>query len=272
VQNFLTVDVEEYFHVCGVGGELAPERWDALPSRVALTTDLTLDLLDRRGVRATFFVLGWVAARHPSLVERIVGAGHEIGSHGWSHRRLYEIAPAAFQEELDATRRALVEGGAPPPVGFRAPEWSITDRSLWALEVLARNGYRYDSSMAPMRLIGNPAYPQVPHVRDTPAGPMVEVPPAVRRRFGQNIPFGGGWGLRMCRPAMVIAEIERRNRDGAPVTIFVHPWEVDPDPPRVKLPAGLAFSHYYRLSGYRDRLNDIIAGAPFGPIGDSLAG
>jgi peptidoglycan-N-acetylglucosamine deacetylase len=266
VRNYLTIDVEEWFHICGVGGELAPERWDGLPSRVAFTTDLVLDLLDRCGVKATFFVLGWIAGRHPALVERITRAGHEVASHGWSHRRVYEMDPTAFDEELEATRRAIEAAGAPSPAGFRAPEWSITDRSLWALVVLARRGYRYDSSMTPLRLIGNPDYPKVPHVRETPSGSLLEVPPAVRRLLGHNIPFGGGWGLRVCRPATVLREIERRNRRGEPVTMFVHPWEIDPDPPRVRLPLALAFSHYFRLAGYRERLNDIISGAPFGPI------
>jgi polysaccharide deacetylase family protein (PEP-CTERM system associated) len=266
VRNFLTIDVEEWFHICGVGGALAPGRWDALPSRVVSTTELILDLLDRRGVKATFFVLGWIAGRHPTLIERIAGAGHEVASHGWSHRRVYEMVPTVFDEELEATRRAIEASGAPPPAGFRAPEWSITDRSLWALEVLARRGYRYDSSMTPLRLVGNPNFPQIPHMRETPAGSLLEVPPAVRRCLGHNIPFGGGWGLRMCRPAMVLGEIERRNRRGEPVTIFVHPWEIDPDPPRVRLPLALAFSHYYRLAGYRERLDDIIGGTPFGPI------
>jgi polysaccharide deacetylase family protein (PEP-CTERM system associated) len=268
VRNFLTIDVEEWFHVCGVGGPLAPECWPALPSRVEFTTDLALDLLARRGIRSTFFVLGWVAHRYPRLVERILGAGHEIASHGWSHRRVYELDEASFEDELARTSAALEAAGAPRPIGFRAPEWSINDRSLWALAVLARSGFRYDSSMTPLRLIGNPHYPQTPHRRETPGGALIEVPPLVGHRFGQNIPLGGGWGLRMSRPATVAREIEAHNRRGQPVTIFVHPWELDPRPPRVALPWPLRFSHYFRLAGFAERLNDILASADFGAIGD----
>jgi peptidoglycan-N-acetylglucosamine deacetylase len=268
VRNFLTIDVEEWFHVCGVGGPLASEHWPALTSRVELTTDLALDLLARRGIKATFFVLGWVAHRYPRLIGRIVGAGHEIGSHGWSHRRVYELDEASFEDELARTSAALEAAGAPRPIGFRAPEWSINDRSMWALGALVRSGFRYDSSMTPLRLIGNPSYPQTPHRRETPDGTLLEIPPLVGRRFGQNMPLGGGWGLRMSRPATVAREIEAHNKRGQPVTIFVHPWELDPEPPRVALPWSLRFSHYFRLAGFRERLNDILASADFGAIGD----
>jgi polysaccharide deacetylase family protein (PEP-CTERM system associated) len=267
-RNFLTIDVEEWFHVCGVGGLLPAERWHTLPSRVEFTTDLALALLARRGITATFFVLGWVAERYPRTVSRIRSAGHEIASHGWSHRRVYELDEPAFEEELARTSAVLEAAGAPAPIGFRAPEWSINDRSLWALAVLARRGFRYDSSMTPLRVVGNPRYPQVPHRRETPGGSLLEVPPMVGRRLGQHIPLGGGWGLRMSRPAAMVDEIGRRNMRGEPVTLFVHPWELDPQPPRVALPWLLRFSHYYRLSGFGERLDAILASAPFGPIGD----
>jgi peptidoglycan-N-acetylglucosamine deacetylase len=266
VRNFLTIDVEEWFHVCGVGGPLAPDRWPALPSRVELTTDLTLDLLARRGVTATFFVLGWVADRHPHLVQRILAGGHEVASHGWSHRRVYEMDGPSFEADLSRASAALEAAGAPRPIGFRAPEWSINDRSLWALAVLARLGFRYDSSMSPLRLVGNPDYPQVPHRRETDGGTLLEIPPLVGRRFGQQYPLGGGWGLRMSHPATVVKAIEAHNRRGDAVTLFVHPWELDPSPPRVRLPLALRFSHYFRLRGFSDRLNDVLASVEFQAI------
>jgi hypothetical protein len=190
VRNFLTVDVEEWFHVCGVGGALAPEHWPTLPSRVEFTTTLALELLARRNVRATFFVLGSVGERHPRLVERIVSVGHEVASHGFSHRRVFEL------DEL------------------------------------------------------------------------IEIPPLGGRWFGQQYPLGGGWGLRMSRPSTVIREIEARDHLGVPATLFVHPWELDPEPPRVSLPPALRFSHYFRLSGFARRLDEILSRATFGPIGE----
>src|SRR5712691_9109082 len=177
MRNCLTVDVEEWFHVCGVGGPLAFEHWDDLPSRVVQTTHDLLDLLDGCGVRGTFFVLGWIAARYPGLVADIVKAGHEIGSHGHLHRRVYELTPETFSRDLEAGRAALAAAGVKTVRGYRAPEWSINDRSLWALEALARAGFTFDSSMAPLRIVGDPAYPERPHARSTSCGDVLEFPP-----------------------------------------------------------------------------------------------
>ncbi len=268
--NAFTVDVEEWFHICGVGGGLREEMWPLLPSRVVETTTRMLDILDRQNVLATFFVLGWVAERYPHLIAQIRSAGHEIASHGFSHRRVYELSPDAFTEDLDRSVAALTETGVHTVLGYRAPEWSINDRSLWALERLARRGFQFDSSMTPLRRIGNPLYQQSPHRKETDAGELLEFPPLVARRFGQNYPLGGGWGLRMHSPRTVLQEIERRNAVGTPVALFVHPWELDPDPPRVRLPLGLRFAHYFRLEGFAKRLSEILSGASFAPMGTVL--
>lgn len=270
VRNCLTVDVEEWFHVCGADGELAYRHWDSLPSRVVSTTKDLLALLDSCGVRATFFVLGWVAARHPQLVRDIVDAGHEVGSHGHLHRRVFELTPETFATDLTASRTALADAGVSHIRGFRAPEWSINQRSLWALDVLARSGFSFDSSMAPMRIVGDPTYPQAPHRRATPAGDLLEFPPLVARRFGQNMPLGLGWGLRMSSPARVIDTIHARNALGNPVALAVHPWEIDPEPPRVTLPLSKSFAHYFRLDGFRNRLERVLRGATFAPMGEVL--
>jgi polysaccharide deacetylase family protein (PEP-CTERM system associated) len=269
VRNALTVDVEEWFHVCGVPA-LAPQYWDRLESRVELTTRLLLDLCDRAGVRATFFVVGWVAERAPGLVADIAAAGHQIGSHGYLHERAYDLGPERFREDLRRSVAALTtEGGR--PVCFRAPEWSINDRSLWALETLAAEGFGVDASMAPVRLVGSVAYPRTPHVRATPSGRLVEVPPFVADRFGQAMPLGWGWGLRMSSPRTVLAAIEKANQAGAPAVLTVHPWEIDPDPPRVSLPPRLRFAHYFRLDGFVDRLSAIVRGAAFDRLDSVVA-
>jgi polysaccharide deacetylase family protein (PEP-CTERM system associated) len=270
MRNCLTVDVEEWFHVCNVKGKLAFEHWDTLPSRVVETTRDVIDLLDGCGVRGTFFVLGWIAERHPALVEQIVEAGHEVGSHGHLHRRVYELTPESFARDLEAGRAALAAAGVSSVRGYRAPEWSINDRSLWALDVLAGAAFVFDSSMAPMRIVGDPRYPTGPHTRSTSSGDLLEFPPLVDRRFGQNMPLGLGWGLRMTAPARVIRVIEDRNARGIPVTLAVHPWEIDPDPPRVALPAAQSFAHYFRLDGFRGRLERILRGAAFAPMGEVL--
>ncbi len=261
----LTVDVEEWFHICGVGGALAPDRWSTLPSRVVGNTENLLEMLDRRSVKATFFVLGYVADRHPRLIEAIRAGGHEIGSHGHMHTRVYEMTPEAFASDLDSSFGALAAAGAPPVTAYRAPEWSINDRSLWALDVLAARGVRVDSSMAPLRVVGNAGYEQAIHRRATGAGSIIECPPMVSRRWGQNVP-GGGWGLRMRSPDATISELEARTRAGRSSILWVHPWEIDDDPPRVRLPRAKWFAHYFRLNGFRTRLDAILRDAPFVPL------
>jgi polysaccharide deacetylase family protein (PEP-CTERM system associated) len=272
-RNIFTVDLEEWFHICASGNEsLEPEHWDRLQTRVEPTTRLLLELLDRRSIRATFFVVGWVAERHPELVETVRAAGHEIGSHGHLHQKVYALGPDAFRSDLRESIRALSALGAGPVTLFRAPEWSINDRSLWALDILAEEGVKIDASMAPLRIVGAVTYPRYPHIRRTAAGPITEVPPLVADRFRQVMPMGWGWGLRMSSSRRVLRTIEAVNRAGLPAVLTVHPWELDPDPPRVRLPARLHFAHYFRLSGFHTRLNEVLEGAAFGRMGDSVQG
>lgn len=261
MRNALTVDVEEWFHVCGVPA-LAPAAWTGLESRVEQTTRRLLDMFDRAGARATFFVVGWVAERVPRLVAEIATAGHEVGSHGYLHQRAYDLGAAAFREDLRRSIAALEASGV-RPASFRAPEWSINDRSLWALDALAADGFGIDASMAPLRIVGSLAYPRAPHVRTTASGRIVEVPPLVADRFGQVMPLGWGWGLRMSAPRTVLRAIEKENQAGVPAVLTIHPWEIDPDPPHVSLPPRLRFAHYFRLSGFDERLSAIVRGASF---------
>jgi polysaccharide deacetylase family protein (PEP-CTERM system associated) len=270
MRNCLTVDVEEWFHVCNVNGPLSFEHWPDLPSRVVGTTQDLLELFDACGARATFFVLGWVAERYPALVAEIAAAGHEIGSHGHLHRRVYELTPGVFAEDLQTSLGALAAAGVRDVRGFRAPEWSINLRSLWALDVLARARFRFDSSMAPLRIVGDPDFPTRPHTRPTAFGDLLEFPPLVERRFGQNVPIGVGWGLRMTAPSRVLGVIDRYNALGIPVALAVHPWEIDRHPPRIRLPPATSFAHYFRLRGFRDRLESLLRGAAFAPMGEVL--
>jgi polysaccharide deacetylase family protein (PEP-CTERM system associated) len=265
VLNSLTVDVEEWFHICGVDA-LQPDMWPQLPSRVESNTRLVLDELNHAGITGTFFVVGWVATRYPALVEAIRAAGHQVGSHSFWHRRVYELDRELFATDLQDSVDALRAAGVAEVTAFRAPEWSINRRSEWALDVLARQGFRIDASMAPLRIVGDVSFPREPSIRSTPSGPILEMPPLVADRFGHVMPMGWGWGLRMSAPARVLREIERANRQGRPAVLTIHPWELDPDPPRITLPARLRFAHYFRLDGFRERLRTILHSARFGPL------
>ena len=270
MRNVFTVDLEEWFHICGVGGDLSPANWERLPSRVERTTRALLDLLDSERVPATFFVVGWVARRHPKLIAEICSAGHQVGSHGHMHQRAYDLSPDAFRADLRASVAAVAEAGASRPTAFRAPEWSLNGRSDWALPILVEEGFGIDASRAPLKLVGDPRYPRMPHLLQTKAGPLIEVPPLVADRFGQVMPMGWGWGLRMSAPARVLRTIDLVNRAGMPAVLTVHPWELDDDPPKVRLPLRLWFAHYFRLNGFRRRLRDVLAGASFAPLRDVL--
>jgi len=268
-RNVCTVDLEEWFHICASGLDaLRPEHWDRLPSRVELTTRLLLDLLDEANVRATFFVVGWVAERYPQLVATLAAGGHEVGSHSHLHRKVYELDRESFRADLRTSSRALAAAGVSAVTMFRAPEWSINERSLWALAVLAEEGVRIDASMAPVKLVGSPDFPRYPHVRNTVAGPITEIPPLVADRFRQVMPMGWGWGLRMSSPRRILRTVDTANRAGLPAVLTIHPWELDPQPPRVRLPARLQFAHYFRLSGFGRRLREVLRHGSFGRIGD----
>jgi len=265
-ENVFTVDLEEWFHLCDGGAALSPDRWDRLPSRAEATTGFLLDLLNSLGIRATWFVVGWLAERYPRLIESVHAAGHEIGSHGYTHQRAYDLGPDGFRQDVRASVAALRAAGAPRVRTFRAPEWSVNERSLWALPILVEEGFEIDASMAPVRIVGDVRYPRIPHIRPTPSGTLVEVPPFVTDRFRQVMPIGWGWALRMSSPSRVLRTIEAANRAGVPAVLTVHPWELDVDPPRVRLSPRLHFAHYFRLSGFRVRLREILAGASFGSI------
>ncbi len=269
--NAFTVDVEEWFHICGVAGALAADNWERLPSRVETTTRTLLDELDTAGVRATCFTLGWIAERYPRLIEDIGAAGHVVASHGQTHTLVFTLTPDELDAELVRSRETLRAITGEPVTAFRAPEWSLNPRVPWAFDRLAAAGYTLDASMAPLKIVGRVDYPRIPHVRQTAAGAIVEVPPFVADRYGQVMPMGWGWGLRMSRPSRIAREIERANRAGRPAVLTVHPWEIDPDPPRVRLPARLHFAHYFRLGGFRNRLREILRVVPFTTLADVSA-
>lgn len=264
--NAFTVDVEDWFHICGIDDRLPPSQWDALDSRVEPTTRALLDDLAATGNRATFLIVGWVAERFPALVREIRDGGHEVGLHSYWHRRVFDLSPEAFRDDLRLNIAAVRAAGAGPLTTFRAPEWSLNQHAPWALPILVEEGIRLDASRAPVARVGSPAFPRRPHPIATMAGALLELPPLVGRLAGQAVPLGWGWGLRKAEPGTVLDAIAANNHKGDPAVLTVHPWEIDPAPPHVRLPPPLAFAHYYRLSGFRARLREVLAGAEFGPL------
>jgi polysaccharide deacetylase family protein (PEP-CTERM system associated) len=271
--HHFSVDVEEYFQVAALEAVVPRSRWASYPSRVARSVDLLLELLERNGSRGTFFVLGWVADRDPDLVRRVASAGHEIASHGWDHRRVREQDPRAFRESVRRTRRFLEDLSGTAVRGFRAPSFSIVRGCEWALDVLIEEGYQYDSSLYPIR---RPGYGYAdgardPHWIERPTGRLAEAPPATMSLMGARLPAGGGAYFRLLPYALVRSAFRAAERRGAPATFYIHPWELDPDQPRLTASPTTRLRHYGGLGRTRSRLERLLGEFRFGTIGDTVS-
>lgn len=269
IVNAMTVDVEDYFHVSVFDGILPRSRWDALESRVAANTDRLLAIFAETGIRATFFVLGWVAERCPDLVARIAGQGHEIASHGSAHRLVYDMTPAAFRDDVRRSKAVLEEAAGVEVAGYRAPSYSITPRSLWALDVLIEEGYRYDASIFPIHhdRYGIPLSPRAPYRLQRESGAILEAPASAVRYGPLNLPVGGGGYFRILPYGWTRWGIARINRiEHRPAIFYIHPWEIDPDQPRLQAGLLSRFRHYRNLHETESRLRRLIADFRFGPM------
>ncbi|MFQ3623837.1 MAG: XrtA system polysaccharide deacetylase [Acetobacteraceae bacterium] len=253
--NAMSVDVEDWFQVQAFAGVIDRAAWETLPRRVEANTDRILALFERAGVRATFFTLGWVAERHPGLIRRIVAGGHELASHGYGHELVHAIGPEAFRADLRRAKAVLEDTGGVAVIGYRAPTFSIGRRSApWAHAVLAEEGHRYSSSVFPVKhdLYGEPDAPRGPH-RPDPAG-VVELPMTTVRVGSRNLPCAGGGWFRLVPYALFRAGLRRVNADGTPGLFYFHPWEVDPDQPRVAAGRLARFRHYIGLAAMEGRV------------------
>jgi polysaccharide deacetylase family protein (PEP-CTERM system associated) len=255
-----TVDVEEWFHVCGVPA-LGPERWPSLPSRVAANTERLLDLLDRLDIRATFFILGPIARRNPALVRAIHRAGHEVASHGWEHYRVGEQTPAEFRADVTRTKKVLEDLSGQEVKGYRAASFSIDRTTWWAFDELAEAGYRYSSSIHPIvhDHYGVPDAPRFPFL-PTEGNPMTEIPVGTLDLKGRRLSCAGGGFFRLLPYWWSSFAIGRVNRaEHQPVTFYFHPWEIDPGQPRISpAPLRSRLRHYTNLGVMEAKLKRLL--------------
>jgi len=270
--NAFTVDVEDYYQVTAFERDVSRSRWDRYESRVVANTQRLLALLARRQVKATFFILGWIGRRFPKLVRQIRQEGHEIGSHVYEHHLVYEQSPRQFRDDLRRSRDALEDAISEKVTAYRAPTFSITERSLWALEILVEEGFRVDSSVFPTRhdRYGIPGAQPGLHRIATPAGPLWELPPSVVRFTCLNVPVGGGGYFRLYPLPLTVYFLNKINkRAQRPFVFYVHPWEVDPGQPRLKAGSRMSrFRHYVNLSKTEPRLEGLLKRFHFGPVCD----
>jgi polysaccharide deacetylase family protein (PEP-CTERM system associated) len=273
--NALTVDVEDYFQVEAFSDVVRPDTWDAWPRRVATNTRVLLDLFARHGVRGTFFVLGWVADREPDLVREIALAGHEVACHGFAHRPIYRQSPGEFRDDIRRARRRLEDLIGGPVEGYRAPTYSITRVSLWAVDILIEEGFRYDSSIFPVYhdRYGIPKAERFPYALSTPAGTLVEFPPSTLTvpGLGLNLPVAGGGYFRLLPYVLFRYALRHLNgKELQPAMFLVHPWEIDPGQPRVPGHPLARRRHRLNLARTLPRLQRLLRDFRFAPVTEVL--
>jgi polysaccharide deacetylase family protein (PEP-CTERM system associated) len=262
--NVMSIDVEDYYHVTNFEGKVQRCDWDGYPSRVRANTRRLLKLLDKHQVQGTFFVLGWVGRRFPGLVREIVRAGHEVGCHSYWHRLVYRQTPEEFRSDLQMARDVLEDASGEPVTAYRAPCYSITRESLWALDILKDEGFQYDSSIFPTY---HPRY-GIPNARPFPhrIGELWEFPPSAVRFLGTNMPVAGGGYFRLYPVTWTAFCFRQINACGQPFVFNIHPWEIDPDQPRLARFGLSAFRHYLNLESTEEKLDWLLGQFSFGHL------
>ncbi len=267
--NAFTVDVEDYYMVSAFADVVRFEDWHKYESRVVDNTCRILDLMYEYKVRGTFFVLGWLAARHASLIRKIHDSGHEIACHGYRHRLVYDMTPEQFRKDVRLTKTLLEDISGSQVFGFRAASYSIIQKSLWALDILAEEGYCYDSSIFPIHhdRYGIPNANRFPHVIRTKSGNLTEFPPSTCSLLGHNIPVCGGGYLRILPENFIKAAIRRiNNQEMQPVITYIHPWEIDVDQPRLNGRFQSRIRHYLNLKSTLPKITALLGEFRFTPL------
>lgn len=272
VRHHFTVDVEEYFQVSAMEPHVPRSRWPEMESRVEASMERLLGLLAHHRAPATCFVLGCVAERHPQLVRDIAQAGHEVASHGYDHKKVTEVGPEEFRLSIRRTKTLLEDLTGQPVVGYRAPSFSIVPGREWALDVLVEEGYRYDSSLFPIR---RPGYGYATggrdvHWLDRPSGRLAEVPPATLRFGGLNVPAAGGAYFRLFPYALVQTALRDAACRGQAGTFYIHPWEWDPEQPRLEVSALTRVRHYGGIGRTWSRLERLLSEFRFTTVADTV--
>jgi polysaccharide deacetylase family protein (PEP-CTERM system associated) len=278
MRNCLTIDVEDYFQVNAFADHVRRDQWDTYPLRVDGNTRRILDILDNCNIKATFFVLGWVAERLPALIKEIHQRGHETACHGYGHELIYKIGPDRFRADIRRSKMLLEDQIGQRVSGYRAPSYSITRKSLWALDILIEEGFTYDSSIFPVihDTYGIPDAERFPHVLQTGAGSLVEFPLTTLplRLFSKEmrLPIAGGGYLRLLPVIVIQKGIETINtREKQPAVLYFHPWELDPDQPRIKAGMKSTFRHYVNLRRTESKLHYLFSSLRFAPMKEVLS-
>ncbi len=268
----LSFDIEEHFQVAAFDCAARRRHWESQESRVERNTHLILEILEHQGIKATMFVLGWVAERHKALVRCLVDAGHELGSHGYGHELITGQTPQTFREDVRRAKEILEDVGGTAVLGYRAPTFSITKETEWALPILVEEGYKYDSSIVPIvhDYYGIPGANPAIHTLNTESGTIFEVPPSTCDVGGFKVPIAGGGYFRLFPYSILHKLLRRVEAEGKPLIMYLHPWELDPEQPRMRGSFLSQFRHYLNLDKVHGRLTQLIKDFSFGPIQNLL--
>lgn len=276
LKNALTVDVEDYFHVTALAQSVDKHTWPSLESRVQRNTRRLLQIFDDASVKATFFVLGWVAERHPDVVREIIETGHELACHGFSHQLIYEQGRKEFRQETIRAKRLLEDISGRQVAGYRAASYSITDESRWAIDVLVDVGFEYDSSIVPVKhdLYGMSDGRVFPYrMRLQNGKTLTEFPPSTIKLLGQRFPIGGGGYFRLFPYWFTRWGLNQVNCENEmPFVFYLHPWEIDPDQPRFAADRKSTFRHYHNLHKCESRLKNLLGDFQFDTMQSILNG
>lgn len=263
--NALTIDVEEWFHICGLAQTLKMEDWLKFESKVMDNVTTVLSILKEKDIKATFFVLGFIAQEYPDIVRKIDAQGHEIGTHGFSHNLLYHLSREEFKHDLEKSIGVLKAITGKDILGHRAPSFSVTKETLWSFEVLKEQGIKYDCSIFP---IMHPRY----GIKDAPVSPykteqdIIEFPLSTVKIFGKNFPMAGGAYLRLLPYSFIKWAIKKINKAGWPAQIYIHSWEIDAHLPRLRIPMDRKFTHYINLKAVPNIVHMLLEDFEFGPV------
>ncbi len=271
--NALTIDVEDYYHVTAFESLIKAHEWDLLPSRVECNIMKLLEILDSYRVKATFFVLGWVAEKSPSLIREIHNQGHEIACHGYAHKLVYTITPERFRMDVKKSKSIIEDSIGTRIKGFRATSFSFIESSLWALDILIEEEFLYDSSIFPIHhdRYGIPYWQRFPHYISRNGGGIYELPPSTIRFFKNNIPIAGGAYLRFLPLGLITWGIKRINTvELKPAVLYVHPWEIDAGQPKIKVGKITRFRHYAKLDQVENKIKKILSEFEFGTVSDVI--
>lgn len=270
--NILTIDVEDYFQVANFQRIIKPSEWDNFVPRIVGNAEKIVEILSETDTKATFFILGWIANKFPKLVKKIHQSGHEVASHGFMHQLIHRQSKDKFRKDIRRAKQIIEDIIEEPVTGYRAPSFSITKESLWAIDVLVEEGYKYDSSISPIYHDkgGLPKAKRYPYKISKNGSCMWEIPISTLKIFGHNIPFSGGGYFRLLPYGLIKRGIKNINKENKPVIVYLHPWELDPDQPRINAGVLNNFRHYVNISKTENKLKQLLKDFKFTTINEYI--